>query len=97
MQSVQVTQVPKEAQLIDVREPDEYADVHAAGAINLPMSTIVGHTDQIDPDQDIYLICKGGGRSAHVGAYLEQALGFDNVINVEGGTEAWVAAELPTE
>ena len=38
MKSVTVTEVPEEAQLIDVREPDEYAAGHAQHAINIPMS-----------------------------------------------------------
>lgn len=97
MQSVKVTEVPQGAQLIDVREPEEYADIHATGAVSMPMSSIVGNTGDIDPDRDIYVICKAGGRSLRVAEYLEQALGWDNVINVEGGTDAWVAAGLPTE
>ena len=83
------------AQLIDVREPDEYAAVRADGAVNIPLSEFVARTDEINPDQDIYLICKSGGRSAQAGEYLEQARGWDNVINVAGGTTAWVEQGLP--
>ena len=43
----------------------------------------------------IYVICKSGGRSAQAAEYLEQARGLDNVVNVEGGTTAWVEADLP--
>ncbi|GAA3522885.1 rhodanese-like domain-containing protein [Corynebacterium pilbarense] len=88
-------EVPAGAQLIDVREPDEYAAVRADGAVNIPLSEFVARTDEIDPDQDIYLICKSGGRSAQAGEYLEQARGWDNVINVAGGTTAWVEQGLP--
>lgn len=97
MKTVNVTEVPQGAQLIDVRESDEFAIAHAAGAVNLPLSNFVGLADKIDPDQDIYVICKSGGRSAHAAEYLEQARGWDNVINVAGGTDAWLAADLPTE
>ena len=90
MKEVSVDQVPADAQLIDVREPDEYASVRAEGAVNIPLSEFVARTDEINPDQDIYLICKSGGRSAQAGEYLEQARGWDNVINVAGGTTAWV-------
>lgn len=95
MREVSVSEVPQGAQLIDVREVDEYQSVHAAGAVNIPMSEFTGRLQEIDDEQDIYLICKSGGRSAQVGQYL-QARGLDNVINVAGGTEAWVAAGLPT-
>ena len=95
MKEVSVDKVPAGAQLIDVREPDEYAAVRAEGAVNIPLSEFVARTDEINPDQDIYLICKSGGRSAQAGEYLEQARGWDNVINVAGGTTAWVEQGLP--
>lgn len=96
MKTVQVTEVPQGIQLIDVREPEEYATVHAAGAVNIPLSELVARTEEIDPDRDIYVICHAGGRSLQAAEYLENALGWDNVINVAGGTSAWVEAGLPT-
>lgn len=95
MKEVSVDKVPAGAQLIDVREPDEYAAVRAEGAVNIPLSEFVARTDEIDPERDIYLICKSGGRSTQAGEYLEQARGWDNVINVAGGTTAWVEQGLP--
>lgn len=95
MKEVSVDKVPAGAQLIDVREPDEYAAVRAEGAVNIPLSEFVARTDEIDPERDIYLICKSGGRSAQAGEYLEQARGWDNVINVASGTTAWVEQGLP--
>lgn len=95
MKEVSVDKVPAGAQLIDVREPDEHAAVRAEGAVNIPLSEFVARTDEIDPERDIYLICKSGGRSAQAGEYLEQARGWDNVINVAGGTTAWVEQGLP--
>lgn len=95
MKEVSVDKVPAGAQLIDVREPDEYAAVRAEGAVNIPLSEFVARTDEIDPERDIYLICKSGGRSAQASEYLEQARGWDNVINVAGGTTAWVEQGLP--
>lgn len=97
MKEVKVTEVPQGAQLIDVREPSEFTTVHAAGAVNLPLSDFVSRTGEIDPDRDIYVICHLGGRSAQAAQYLEQARGWDNVINVAGGTDAWVVAGLPTQ
>lgn len=96
MQSINVNKVPKNAQLIDVREPEEYAEVHAVGATNLPLSELTTLTDRIDPDQDIYVICRSGGRSSRACEYLEQVHGWEP-INVEGGTMEWIANGLPTE
>ena len=94
MEKVQPTEVPAGAQLIDVRENDEWATVHAEGATHIPMSEITGRIQEIDPDRDIYVICHLGGRSAQVCQYLENSLGWD-VINVEGGTDKWEADDLP--
>lgn len=97
MKEIEPTAVPEGAQLIDVREPDEFASGRAAGAVNIPLSVFVARTDEIDPDQDIYLICRAGSRSAQAGEYLEMARGYDGVHNVSGGMLAWVDADLPTE
>lgn len=94
MQNVQPTEVPAGAQLIDVRENDEWDAVHAQGATHIPMSEITGRIQEINPDRDIYVICHLGGRSAQVCQYLENSLGWD-VINVEGGTNQWEADGLP--
>ncbi|UIZ91909.1 rhodanese-like domain-containing protein [Corynebacterium sp. CNCTC7651] len=96
MKEVAVTDVPQGAQLIDVRETDEFAHIRAADAVNIPLSEFVIRAREIDPDRDIYLICKSGGRSSQAAEYLEHALGWDNVINVAGGTQAWVDAGLET-
>ena len=96
MKNVQPTEVPEGAQLIDVRENDEWAVERAKGATHIPMSEITGRIQEIDPDKDIYVICHAGGRSMQVCQYLEHALGWDT-INVEGGTYNWKASGLPIE
>lgn len=96
MKNVQPTEVPEGAQLIDVRENDEWAVERAKGATHIPMSEITGRIQEIDPDKDIYVICHAGGRSMQVCQYLEHALGWDT-INVEGGTDEWKADGLPIE
>ena len=80
------------ATLIDVREPDEVAEASMPGAVNIPMSTIGAHLDEL-PEGTIYLVCKSGGRSARVAATLEQQ-GYD-VVNVEGGITQWEQEGLP--
>jgi len=78
------------AQVVDVREPGEFAQAHVPGVRLIPMSQLTGRLAEIDQDETLYLICASGNRSAHVGLVLEQH-GYDTV-NVIGGTHAWVRA-----
>ncbi|GAB3703964.1 rhodanese-like domain-containing protein [Corynebacterium nasicanis] len=96
MKSVNVTQVPADAQLIDVREAEEFSEVHAAGATLIPLSEFAGRVGELDTDRDIYLICRSGGRSGRACEFLQENHDIA-AINVEGGTLEWVAQGLPTE
>jgi rhodanese-related sulfurtransferase len=80
--------------LIDVREEDEFAAGHVPGAVNLPMSTIGEHLDEL-PEGPFDVICHLGGRSARVVEALTQR-GHD-ATNVEGGTNAWTEAGYDTQ
>lgn len=83
-----------ERQLIDVREPDEFAGGHAVGAVNVPLGSIAS-ASLPDESSTVYVICQSGGRSLRaVGALI--ARGVD-AVNVEGGTSAWTLAGLPAE
>jgi rhodanese-related sulfurtransferase len=92
-ETVQPTDVPEGAQLIDIREPDEYDQWHAEGAENLPLSQLQQRYGEFDLDRDIYLICLSGGRSARACQWLEMN-GID-AINVANGTAGWRDAGLP--
>jgi len=81
-------------QLIDVREPFEFAPSHAVGAVNVPLAEIPAVAG-LRADQPVYVICQSGGRSARAVEIL-QARGFD-AVNVEGCTSAWLQAGLPAE
>ncbi|RRO94443.1 rhodanese-like domain-containing protein [Corynebacterium bovis] len=94
-ETVQPTDVPGGAQLIDIREPDEFASGHARGAVNLPLSELQARYGELDLDRDIYLICLSGGRSSRAAAWLEQN-GVE-AINVANGTAGWRDAGLPME
>jgi rhodanese-related sulfurtransferase len=88
----------KNVELIDVRTPVEYDEVHVAFARSIPL-------DQLDPaavlrardgsnTEPIYLICRSGARGRQAcEKFIAQ--GFSNVINIEGGTAACVEAGLP--
>ena len=96
MQTITVHQLRERAgtPLIDVRETWEFETGRVPGAVNLPMSTIGEHLDEL-PDGAFDVICKVGGRSGRVVEALA-ARGYD-VTNVEGGTDEWVAAGYPVE
>lgn len=79
--------------LIDVRTPEEYAQGFIDGAINMDMKngSFVSNIQQIDKNKKVYLYCKAGGRSAKASKILD-SLGFKNIINLEGGFDAWKEA-----
>lgn len=89
-----------EAVMVDVREPHEYAEVHASGVRLIPVNTVMGEAKQIRDlagGKEVLFICKSGQRSA-LAAEFATAAGLDDLAlyNVEGGTIAWVEAGLPT-
>lgn len=94
MHEVKVTEVPPNAQLIDARDADKFAEVHAVGAVNIPMDEFDSRLAELDTDRDIYVICQLGKKSAKVVDFL--ASKDVDAINVDGGTKAWVEAGLPT-
>ena len=86
------------AYLLDVREPDEFAAGHAPGAHHLPMMEIPARMAEVPQDSDVVVVCRMGGRSAQVVAFL-RGHGWDNVHNLDGGMRDWAAAgrELVSE
>ncbi|MBC2681305.1 rhodanese-like domain-containing protein [Corynebacterium anserum] len=92
-ESVLPNEVPEDAQLIDVREADEFAQWHAKGATNLPLTELQTRYGELDLDRDIYVICLSGGRSARACQWLEMN-GIDS-INVSNGSAGWRDAGLP--
>ncbi|HEV7451198.1 MAG TPA: rhodanese-like domain-containing protein [Pseudonocardiaceae bacterium] len=94
--AVSVSKVPGNTVLLDVRENDEWAAGHAPGAVHVPMEQVPQRLDELAaafPDRPVHVVCRSGGRSARITAYLAQA-GWD-AVNVEGGMRAWAAAGRP--
>ncbi|MBS1240441.1 MAG: rhodanese-like protein [Proteobacteria bacterium] len=85
-----------EALVVDVREPDEFADGHIPGAINLPLSAF--SADRLPPHAGklVVLNCLGGKRS---GLALDQCNVARSVVDTHlvGGFGAWTQAGLPVE
>lgn len=94
----EILQQGQKIELIDVRTPIEFREVHVDIARNVPL-------DQLDPaalmksrngssNEPLYIVCKSGSRGQQACDKFVKA-GFSNVVNVEGGTTACVAAGLP--
>ncbi len=84
-------------ELIDVRTPREFEDTHASMARNVPLDRLDPNailSTRADKASTLYVICRSGSRA---GQACERfiAAGFENVVNVEGGTTAWVNDGLP--
>lgn len=91
--TVTIDQLPADARLLDVREDEEWAAGHAEYALHVPMNLVpnqVSYQPEIlgDPSGGpIYVMCKMGGRSAQVTAWLVHN-GYD-AVNVAGGMHSW--------
>ncbi|WP_281637457.1 thioredoxin domain-containing protein [Flavobacterium marginilacus] len=83
------------AQILDVRTPDEYAKGHIENSDNVDFlsSTFVLKTDKYDKTKPVFVYCKSGGRSAKASAKLAE-LGFTSIYNLDGGMLKWEAAGL---
>ena len=85
--------------LIDVREANEFEEVHASNAKHHALSELdidaIAKQYQLSESTKFYIICKSGGRSMRAAEAFFDA-GFKGPINVSGGTLAWVNSGLPT-
>ena len=87
-----------QVELIDVRTPVEYRELHVAAARNVPLHELdpvpLMQTRKDSKDAPLYLICRSGSRGRQA-CQKFLAAGFPNVVNVEGGTLACVESGLP--
>ncbi|KUO95531.1 rhodanese-like domain-containing protein [Ferroacidibacillus organovorans] len=78
----------KNLQIIDVREPGEFAAGHIPGAVNIPLGQISSRYKEIDPNRETAVICLSGGRSSRACEFL-QSVGYNHLHNVMGGMSSW--------
>ncbi len=80
-------------QLIDVRTPKEFATGHLEGAENIHLydKDFSPRVDKLDKEKTVYVYCKAGGRSSEAVGILK-AKGFQHIVELEGGTDAWAEA-----
>ncbi len=84
--------------LIDVRTPDEFYELHAVGALLMPLDGLnpqaIMESRGERAQEPLYIICRSGNRSIVACGLFEKA-GYTNVISIDGGTQAWQSAGLP--
>ena len=74
--------------LLDVREPWEFELCRIDGSRLMPMGSVLQRLVELQPDDEVVVICHHGVRSFHVARLLEQN-GFTQVVNLSGGVDAW--------
>jgi rhodanese-related sulfurtransferase len=87
-----------DAQLLDVREPSEWAETGVPpGAVLIPLAEVESRAAaELAADGPVYVICRSGNRSRTASETLV-GLGYTQVFNVDGGITAWLEAGLPVE
>lgn len=85
-----------EACMVDIRDPQSFAVVHAKDAFHLTNDTMVAFMDDVEFEQPVLVMCYHGISSQGAAQYLVNQ-GFEQVYSVDGGFEAWQRAALPTQ
>jgi rhodanese-related sulfurtransferase len=75
--------------VIDVRNPDEYAEVRIPGVRLIPLPELGDRLDEVPKGERVFVVCAAGGRSLTAAEALNNA-GYDTV-SVRGGTNGWAA------
>ncbi|WHY60669.1 rhodanese-like domain-containing protein [Cytobacillus firmus] len=78
----------RKAQLIDVREPNEFENGHILGARNIPLSQMKMRMKELRPDKPVYLYCQSGMRSARAAQFLHRK-GYKDLSHLQGGFKKW--------
>ena len=88
----------KDAQLLDVRTPEEYAEKHLHDAVNINFNAddFIDKVDHLDKSKPVFVYCLSGGRSAKASALISKK-GFKQVYDMEGGIMAWSSAKKSLE
>ncbi|EIJ78837.1 hypothetical protein PB1_14804 [Bacillus methanolicus PB1] len=78
----------RKAQLIDVREPNEFEAGHILGARNIPLSQMKMRLKEIRPDKPVYLYCQNAIRSGRAAQILHRK-GYKDLYHLQGGFKNW--------
>jgi adenylyltransferase/sulfurtransferase len=82
--------------IIDVREPNEYQINRIAGSELIPLGELPRRYAELDPNEELIMQCKIGGRSARAADFL-RSVGFKKVLNLKGGILDWIDKVDPTQ
>ena len=88
------TLINEGAQVIDVRESDEFDVGHITGAKNIPNNDIERRSNEISSDKPIILTCSLGQNSPSAGEKLQEQ-GFKDIYILSGGLTTWTETGLP--
>ena len=80
--------------IVDVREPDEWAEGHIEEAQHIPLGQLGARVREIPQDREVILVCHSGQRSAMATTMLLRA-GYTRAVNMTGGMDAWERQHLP--
>jgi rhodanese-related sulfurtransferase len=81
--------------ILDVREQDEWDEIHIPDATLIPLGQLEGRLSEVPRDQEVVVVCRSGNRSKTGRDLLLQA-GFKNVTSMAGGMKEWQAQGFPT-
>jgi len=81
--------------ILDVRQPEEWAQVHIPGATLIPLDQLQNRVNEVPKDQEVVVICRSGNRSATGRDILKEA-GFTQVTSMAGGMNDWSNKGYPT-
>lgn len=81
--------------VLDVRNPDEYAEAHIPGATLIPLPELGERLADVPTDRPVHVVCQSGRRSAQAVQQLNEA--HIDAVSVTGGTSGWSESGRPTE
>jgi rhodanese-related sulfurtransferase len=82
--------------VLDVRTPQEFAEGHVPGAVNVPYDQVASRLAEVPKDKDVVLYCRSG-RRAGLAADVLAAQGYTRLSHLEGDMTAWVEKGRPVE
>jgi rhodanese-related sulfurtransferase len=81
--------------ILDVRQPEEWADFHVPGSTLIPLGELANRLNEVPRDREVVVVCRSGNRSQPGRDILLQA-GYPQVTSLKGGLSQWKAAGYPT-
>jgi len=81
--------------ILDVRQPEEWAEYHVPGSTLIPLSELAARSNEVPKDREVVVVCRSGNRSATGRDILIKA-GFTQVTSLKGGLSGWKTAGYPT-